>query len=169
MTDMFLTSGAGVGGPQGTAGTPTRQKSKPDPLSDFAVSVYYKFTIDGIDLGVFTKVGGIGMKFDLESIKSGGGGAWMHQLVGRVQYDNLTLERAVNPDTKKVMRWLAKVAQDPRPTTAVLVALSPHGEEIVDWSLTGVVPVRWSGPSFDVSGSAQAATETLELAYRGFL
>ncbi len=171
MTDMFSPSAPGGTNPvPGTAGDPSaRRQRKPDPLSDFAVTVYYQFTVDGIDLGVFTKVGGLGVSFDVTPVQSGGGGAWVHQMIGRVKYDNLRLERPVNPDTKKVMSWLTSVAQQPKPTTAVLKAISPHGESIMEWNFTGVVPVRWTGPSFDISGSPQTAMESLELAYRGFL
>ena len=36
------------------------------------------------------------------------------------------------------------------------------------WTLTGVIPVRWTGPSLSVD-SPKVATETLELAHHGFL
>jgi hypothetical protein len=42
------------------------------------------------------------------------------------------------------------------------------GKIIYTWSLDGVVPASWTGPSFDVNAH-QLATETLELAYTGFL
>jgi phage tail-like protein len=39
---------------------------------------------------------------------------------------------------------------------------------VATWSLAGVYPVRWTGPSLDV-GSNQWATETLELSHNGFV
>ena len=53
-------------------------------------------------------------------------------------------------------------------TTASITALGPDNKEIVSWSLDGVVPVRWTGPAFNVE-SPKVAVETLELAYHGFL
>ena len=38
----------------------------------------------------------------------------------------------------------------------------------VKWTLHGVLPVAWSGPTFDNHGST-VAMETLELAHEGFL
>ena len=38
----------------------------------------------------------------------------------------------------------------------------------MSWSLDGVVPVRWTGPAFNVE-SPKVANETLEMAYHGFI
>ena len=46
--------------------------------------------------------------------------------------------------------------------------LREHAAPVHTWTLMGVVPVRWTGPSMSVD-SAKVATETLELAHHGFL
>jgi phage tail-like protein len=43
-----------------------------------------------------------------------------------------------------------------------------NSKPIWQWDLTGVIPVRWTGPSLSAE-SAKIATETLELAHHGFL
>jgi hypothetical protein len=50
----------------------------------------------------------------------------------------------------------------------VITALGPDNRELVSWSLDGVVPVKWTGPSFNVD-TLKVAMETLEMAYHGFL
>ena len=46
--------------------------------------------------------------------------------------------------------------------------MSADGKEVVaKWSLNGVVPVRWTGPSLNLD-SPKVFTETLEIAHHGF-
>ena len=148
-----------------------RQNSQPakDPLSDYAINLYYRFGVDRYDLGVFTSINGLGVELQVQTIEEGGGGTLVHQLVGRPKYENLELKRPVNPDTKKVMAWLNSTIRNVSPATASLAALTPSGQVICEWNLAGVIPARWTGPSFDASGSPQAAMETLVVAYQGFL
>jgi hypothetical protein len=51
----------------------------------------------------------------------------------------------------------------------VLKALNPNMSIVMTWNLEGVLPVSWSGPSYDVLTSPEVASETLEFAYKGFL
>jgi phage tail-like protein len=51
--------------------------------------------------------------------------------------------------------------------TAEISALDPEGHPLATWNLEGVYPVRWTGPSLDISNN-QVASETLELAHNGF-
>ena len=47
-------------------------------------------------------------------------------------------------------------------------AMTGEGTVVASWSLDGVMPVRWSGPSLNLD-SPKVAMETLELAHHGFL
>ena len=56
-----------------------------------------------------------------------------------------------------------------RSTLAELDALSDRERTVVaEWSLAGVIPVRWTGPSLSAE-SPKVAIETIELAHHGFL
>jgi phage tail-like protein len=52
--------------------------------------------------------------------------------------------------------------------TAVIEAKTLEGKTIASWSLSEVIPVRWTGPQLSAE-QAKVATETLELAHHGFL
>lgn len=134
----------------------------------YAMSTYFKAEIDGASLGAWDSITGFGIKIAMESRESGGVGNAMTQLPGRFSYTNIQLKRPVCPETKDVMKWLDKFAQSAHPCTAVITSLDADGKVIYTWSLDGVVPASWTGPSFDIA-SNQLATETLELAYKGFL
>jgi phage tail-like protein len=134
----------------------------------YAMSTYFTAEVDGASLGDWDSVNGFGIKIAMESRESGGVGTAMTQLPGRYSYSNIHLKRAVCASTKDVMKWLDKFAQSARPCTAVITSRDADGKMIVSWNLDGVVPTSWTGPTFDVN-SNQLATETLELAYKGFL
>jgi phage tail-like protein len=134
----------------------------------YAIATYFTVDIDGAALGAWSTLQGLGMKIATESRETGGVGAAMTQLPGRLSYTNIQLGRPVCAETNAVMGWLSTFATKALPTTAVITSLDTDGSVITTWNLYGVMPTSWTGPSFDV-GSPNIATETLELAYEGFL
>ena len=138
-----------------------------DIVSDPAVAVSFSVIVDGQDLGAFTECGGLGFEVTIEEREEGGNHHFVHQLPGRLKYTHVTLTRAVNRDTAKVARWVASMANEPRRTAAQIVAMTHDMEAVVRWGLTGVIPVKWTGPQF-TADSPKVATETLELAHHGF-
>lgn len=132
------------------------------------LSVFFTCELDGVSLGTWTTCTGLGVEVETEPRTEGAMGYVMHQMSGRLKYTNLVLGRPVTSDTSKVMAWLTSFSTSPVSTTAEVSALDPSGKPLMSWDLVGVVPVRWTGPSFD-AGSLAVATETLELAYTGFL
>jgi phage tail-like protein len=138
-----------------------------DP-ADTAVSVFFEVHIDGHDLGAFTGCDGLGCEVTIEQREEGGLNSFVHQLPGRIKYSNVKLTRPINADSTKVATWLASMAVEVKRSQAEIVAKNHDAKRVASWSLTGVVPIRWSGPSLSVE-SPKVATETLELAHHGFL
>lgn len=139
-----------------------------DPNVDPGIAVFFSLTIDGVDLGTFSTCSGLGVELKIDQRAEGGTGDFVNQLPGRFEYPPITLTRPVGPDSAKIASWLSANAQQVQPKTAELAALDPQGNQVYAWSLQGVLPKRWTGPSFDVS-QPQVAMETLELAHQGFL
>jgi phage tail-like protein len=135
---------------------------------DPGTTVHFRLRIDGIDLGDWNSCEGLGCEVEVEQHQEGGNNAFVWQLPSRMRYSNVTLTRPLIPDTAKVARFLAQLPQGVRRGTAQIAALRPDLAPLVQWGLADVVLVRWSGPSFDPS-SSQVATESIELAYHGFL
>jgi len=136
---------------------------------DPAVAIAFRVHIEGHDIGTFTGCEGLGVEVQIEQREEGGNNAFVHQLPGRLKYTNVKLTRTVGRDTAKIRSWFASMATDGlQRTTAHIAALGIDGQPVVEWDLTGVVPVRWSGPSMTADGG-KVATETLELAHHGFL
>lgn len=139
-----------------------------DTMRDPAVAYMFKVKIDGEELGLWNSFEGLGMETMIETREEGGNNQFIHQLPGRLKYTNVKISRPVGTDSSRVAQWLSSMATGVKRTTASITALGPDNKEIVSWSLDGVVPVRWTGPAFNVE-APKVAVETLELAYHGFL
>jgi phage tail-like protein len=142
-------------------------------VSEPAISYRFKVEVEGRDLGVFTKVEGLGAKYDVLSVKEGGENSFVHKLPGRIEYDNLKLTRPIDESSGELARWftgyLDAVRKDQRLqlSTASISAYDGTDTVITTWELRGIFPVRYSGPSFDAATS-KVLTETLELSHQGF-
>lgn len=134
---------------------------------DPSVGVYFTVSIDGVDLGAFIGCDGLSLDVETEDRMEGGNNAFVWKLPVRIKYSNVKFTRPVGKDSAKVARWLAGMATGVKRTTARIAALTPDGQPLVSWSLTGVIPVKWQGPSFSAE-SPKVAQETLEIAHHGF-
>ena len=139
-----------------------------DPSADTVISVNFSLQIDLFDLGTFSSCDGLGIDMQVEQREDGGGGATVYQLPGRFKYTNLQVTRPIGRQTMRTMQWLQTMLGGITPSTARLAALDTAGQTVFAWTLTGVIPARWTGPSFDAS-NPQPATETLELAYSSIM
>ena len=134
----------------------------PDP----ALNVFYRVSIDGlISLGTWTKVEGLGMEYEVTEYREGGVNGYMHKIIGPAKFTNLRLSRPVDITSPLLMTWLMSNQIAIKPQTMAVTAMTASGDNITTWSLIGVVPVKWTGPSLDIMSNA-VSTETLEVAYQ---
>ncbi len=134
----------------------------PDP----ALNVFYRVSIDGlISLGTWTKVDGLGMEYQVTEYREGGVNGYMHKIIGPAKFTNLRLSRPVDITSPLLMTWLMSNQVAIKPQTMAVTAMTAAGDNITTWSLIGVVPVKWTGPSLDIMSNA-VSTETLEVAYQ---
>lgn len=134
---------------------------------DPAIGVFFKVSIDEIDLGTFTSCDGLALEVQTEDREEGGNNGFVWKLPVRIKYANIKLTRPLGPDSGKVAKWFAGMANGVKRTTAEICALTPDGKPLVAWKLNDVIPVKWQGPSFSAE-SPKIATESLELAHHGF-
>lgn len=136
--------------------------------SDPAVSVCFDVKIDKNNLGVFNSCEGLGIEIVMETREEGGNNTMVWQLPTRMKYTNIKLTRPVGADSAKLTAWFASMLNGVKPTTMVITAMSAEQTPVASWSLLGVIPVRWTGPSLNPE-TAKVATETLEIAHHGIL
>ena len=135
-----------------------------DPL----LAICFSVDVDGHPLGHWTeaKLGGISLEMD--DHEEGGNGLFVHHLPGQMKYDNITLSRYMTEESMLVGTWFQSMNMVPAPTTARITALGRDWETVATFSYIGVLPVKWTLPSFNLTSNT-AATETLELAHTGFV
>ena len=135
---------------------------------DTATSLYYRVSIDGEDLGApFATCEGLGCEVVMETREEGGNNTAVWQLPTRLKYPNIKLTRPLGKDTQKIATWISTLTTGYGRRTATIQALTTKGDVIASWSLEGVVPVRWTGPSL-TPDQPKIVTETLEIAHHGF-
>jgi phage tail-like protein len=139
-----------------------------DLTSDPAVTVCFMVTVDHHDLGAFTSCDGLSLEVQVETREEGGNNLYVHQLPGRIKYSNVKFTRIINKDTQEVAKWFASMGSQVTRTTAHIAAMTADGKQVAQWSLQGVIPVKWQGPSLSID-SPKVATETLEIAHHGFI
>lgn len=134
-------------------------------MGEPALTLTYECILDGIiPLGRWTKIENLGFAYKVEEYREGGVNGYTRKIVGPRTYDNVRLSRPVDSDSRLVSIWLAANMVKIVPQTMSIIALDSAGNEVTQWNLAGVVPVKWTGPSLDINGN-QLAIETLELAY----
>jgi phage tail-like protein len=135
---------------------------------DALVGVCFAVELDKNSIGVFSTCEGLGLEVVLEQREEGGNNTMIWQLPTRMKYTNIKLSRPLGRDSHKLTEWITNALHGLKATTAVITAMSADGKEVAKWSLDGVVPVRWTGPTLNLD-SPKVFTETLEIAHHGFL
>ena len=134
-------------------------------MGEPALSLTYQCIIDGIiSLGTWTKIENLSFAYAVEDYREGGLNTYTRKIIGPLKYENVRLSRPVDSDSMLIAIWLTANLVKIVPQTMSIIALDSAGNEVTQWNLSGVVPVKWTGPTLDVNGN-QVAMETLELAY----
>jgi phage tail-like protein len=134
---------------------------------DTAVSVSYVVRLDGADLGTFSTCDGLGCEVVMETREEGGVNGMVWQLPTRLKFPNIKLSRPLGRDTAQVAAWFTGVATGYSRYTGTIEVKRDNGKTVATWSLQGVVPVRWSGPSLSPD-SPKVLMETVEIAHHGY-
>ncbi len=138
------------------------------------VNFLFSVAIDGLVINSFTKIAGLESSYSVEEVKEGGENGYVHKLLGRANHKTVTVTRPIDSSSSELAVWfsgfqvgLSKGIQF-MPLTAVIAAYNRDGESVAEWTLGGVIPIRYTGPTFEAGGN-QVLTETLEFAHSGFV
>jgi phage tail-like protein len=121
------------------------------------------------DLGSWSKVSGLSVKWDLAEYRVGHSDQYF-KFAGVPKFDRLKLSRAADATgTGAVMTWLDEVQSSGGvPEEGAIEMLTSAGESVIVWTLREMFPIAWQITEFD-AGTGKVATETLEIVYSGFL
>ena len=137
-------------------------------MPETALSPRFTVSIDGIDLGTWTKCEGLSVEYEVFEYQEGGFNDYVHRLPGRRKYPNVKLTRPLDQDSPTIVQWVSQMVTKVERKHAEITVLDANGAVVCRWNLTDVCPVKWTGPTLDATGN-QVATETLELSHNGFL
>jgi phage tail-like protein len=143
--------------------TGTRTAATVDPLGELA----FKIAIQGRAIGHFAECTGLAVEYDVLEYHEGGNNEFVHHLRGAVRYPNVVLKRGVTFEDE-LLKWFYATEKPAKRPTVTITLVNPLGTTIRHFALSGALPVRWTGPS-STSGSGGTATESLEIAHRGFV
>jgi phage tail-like protein len=115
---------------------------------------------------LFQKVSGLSSTINTTTVEEGGQNLYSHRLPGRIQYDNLVLERGLVVGSPLVIEFnvamsLFKFA----PSNVLVTLLDDAGIPISAWLFMNAYPVKWSVSPLDATSNT-VVIETLELAYQ---
>jgi phage tail-like protein len=136
-------------------------------MADPAVQASFKVAIDGCPIGTFSKCEGLKATYAVKSYEEGGQNGFVHQLPGRLSYENITLTRGVNSESLGLATWFASYQTMVKRSTARITVMDTIGAEVATWNMMGVFPVTWSAGGIE-AGSSGVLTETLVFAHEGF-
>lgn len=139
------------------------------PLPDPVPELGFRVEIKGIDtpIGYFAECGGLSLEYEIEEYHEGGENRFTHKLRGRLKYPNLVLKRGVTYESA-LLDWFLRAQKRSERGTVTLTLTGPDGKDVRRWAFADAFPVKWTGPTLN-AGSNNVATETLEIAHRGFV
>ena len=154
----------GASGPINGSDRATKKGSKtPDPVG----ALRFLVKADDCTIGRFAHCHGLSAEYEIEEYAEGGQNAFVHKLRGRMRYPNLVLSRGITHESG-LMDWFLQTKQAGERGNISVSLLGPDGKPVRRWGFEGAFPVRWEGPVLNAR-SHTAATETLEIAHRGFV
>jgi phage tail-like protein len=120
--------------------------------------------IDGITQAGFQECAGLDASTDPVDYREGADPNHVRKLTGLNKYSPITLKRGIT-DSDELWKWRQTVISGKTERkNGSIVLLNEAGEEKLRWNFVNAWPSKWTGPSFNATGSS-VAVETLELAH----
>ena len=133
-----------------------------DPFRNFR----FLLEIDGISQGGFAECSGFGSNVEVIEYREGGEAATVRKLPGKVSYPDITLKWGVT-DSRELYDWhLAAVNGQIQRKNGSIVLQNDAGQEQIRWNFVEAWPIKWTGPTFNATGS-DVAIESLEIVHEG--
>ncbi|WP_433830951.1 phage tail protein [Actinoplanes sp. CA-015351] len=133
-----------------------------DPYSQFNFIV----EVDGVIIGGFAEVSGIGMENEIIEYRNGDEDITVRKLPGKAKYSNLVLKWGLTQG-RELWEWRQLVIAgqtDRRPGTIQL--LDEARQPALQWDFREGWPCKLEGPALNAKGS-DVAISTLEIAHEG--
>ena len=115
---------------------------------------------------LFQKVSGLSSTINTSTVEEGGQNLYAHRLPGRIQYENLVLERGLVVGSPLVIEFnVAMSLFKFSPSNVLVTLLDDAGIPVSAWLFMNAYPVKWRVSDLDATANA-VVIETMELAYQ---
>lgn len=132
----------------------------------YALEHAFSVKLGSLDLGTFSECSGLAAEHHTYQYEEGGNNLFVHTLVGRLRYPNVTLKGGVT-DQDVLLEWvLGAQGVFAKRRNVIVTFHKPNGDALRRFQLVRAVPVRWTGPTGNAGANA-VATESLEIAHQG--
>jgi phage tail-like protein len=139
---------------------PVGNRNDPYRAANFLVE------IDGITRAGFRECSGLDSANDPVEYREGNEGPTPRKLPGMTKYTNISLKWGITDDPD-LWAWRAKAATgEVERKNGSIILLDDKGAEKVRWNFREGWPTKWTGPSFNATGT-DVAIETLDIAHEG--
>jgi phage tail-like protein len=142
------------------------------------MAMRFSVVVQGISLGDWASCKGLQVNCNPVRFREPGNNDFEQIIFGDISYPTVKLERAMDSRSSTALAaWLRTEmrAWGVQPATvllqqkwATITLLDAAWRQVSSWTLRGVVPVAWIGPTLSAKDNG-VAIETLELAHQGFL
>lgn len=137
-------------------------RSNPFPSFNFQVEV------DGLIVGSFSEVSGIGAEIDIEEYREGGVNEFVHKLLKNTKYGNLICRKGVTKSTVLYDWYKQVVIGNIERKMVTIILLDYQKTPIKNWSYKNCIPISWKGPELK-SDNNTIAMESVELVHQGLV
>lgn len=137
-------------------------KQRSDPYSAYNFII----EIEGIIVGGFSEVSGLGIETEIEYVREGGANDFEYKLPKGTKYPNVTLKRGIT-DYDIIWEWYNDVINGKiKRKNGSIFLCNQIGSPLVTWGFFDAYPIKIDGPSLNATTNT-VATETLTLAHHG--
>lgn len=139
------------------------------------LAMYYDVVLEGLPLGAvqlgpFSGCTGLDAHYEEFRWQEGGDNGTVVQLPGRLVYGAVRLSHQVGPASGALLKWFTQTSTQAARGLATIRLFADGGAPVATWSLRGVWPRSYAGPTLTTGPAGEAvAVETIELAHEGFV
>lgn len=135
-----------------------------DPLKAYA----FYLEVEGILVGGFTSVEGIGSKVEVRAVRQGGANGTEYKLGGQVTHGDLILSSGLTFLDPMWFWYRSTLAGRAKRKNGSVFLLNDMGLPASWWNFYNAWPIAWEGPRFD-SSQTLVASQRFTLAHEGIV
>ena len=128
------------------------------------VGSHFMLEVEDAVVGFFTDCSGLEAEYETMPYAEGGQNMFVHQLRGRLRYQNVVLRRGITT-SRAMLEWFQSNKERSSRGGMTIKLLDSELNVVQTWAFSCAVPVKYTGPTTTVDGGFPI--ESLEIAHEG--